>query len=152
MTAAPRTRHQRKQDTLARMGHDVDAWIASAGPDGATPYLIPLSFLWEQSSLVISTPVFSPTARNLSATGTVRVGLGPTRDVVLIEGKAAAMSAAEISTALGDAFAEKCGFDPRVLSTPYAWFRLTPRRIQAWREADELDDRELMRDGQWLVD
>jgi hypothetical protein len=26
-----------------------------------------------------------------------------------------------------------------------------PRRIQAWREADELPDRELMRDGRWLV-
>jgi hypothetical protein len=27
----------------------------------------------------------------------------------------------------------------------------TPRRIQAWREVDELPDRELMRDGRWLV-
>jgi len=26
-----------------------------------------------------------------------------------------------------------------------------PRRIQAWREVDELPDRELMRDGRWLV-
>ena len=28
---------------------------------------------------------------------------------------------------------------------------ISPRRIQAWREANELPDRELMRDGQWLV-
>ncbi|HZJ07730.1 MAG TPA: hypothetical protein VFD59_20040 [Nocardioidaceae bacterium] len=26
-----------------------------------------------------------------------------------------------------------------------------PRRIQAWREVNELPDRELMRDGRWLV-
>jgi len=26
-----------------------------------------------------------------------------------------------------------------------------PRRIQAWREVSELPDRELMRDGRWLV-
>ena len=26
MTPPPRTPHQRKQDTLNRLGHDVDAW------------------------------------------------------------------------------------------------------------------------------
>ena len=26
-----------------------------------------------------------------------------------------------------------------------------PRRIQAWREVNELPDRELMRDGRWLA-
>jgi hypothetical protein len=31
------------------------------------------------------------------------------------------------------------------------WFRISPRRIQAWREVNELPDRELMRDGRWLV-
>jgi catechol 2,3-dioxygenase-like lactoylglutathione lyase family enzyme len=30
-------------------------------------------------------------------------------------------------------------------------FRISPRRIQAWREVNELPDRELMRDGRWLV-
>jgi hypothetical protein len=35
--------------------------------------------------------------------------------------------------------------------TPYRWFRISPRRIQAWREVNELPDRELMRDGRWLV-
>jgi hypothetical protein len=50
-----------------------------------------------------------------------------------------------------DRFAARTGFDPRTLDTPYRWFRVTPRRIQAWREADELPGRELMRGGQWLV-
>jgi hypothetical protein len=31
------------------------------------------------------------------------------------------------------------------------WFRISPRRIQAWREVNEMPDRELMRDGRWLV-
>jgi hypothetical protein len=43
------------------------------------------------------------------------------------------------------------GFDPRALATPYRWFRISPRRIQAWREMNELPDRELMRDGRRLV-
>src|SRR6266436_4929075 len=51
----------------------------------------------------------------------------------------------------GDRFAARTGFDPRALATPYRWFRISPRRIQAWREVNELSDRELMRDGRWLV-
>ena len=51
----------------------------------------------------------------------------------------------------GDRFVAHTGFDPRAPATPYRWFRLSPRRIQAWREVNELPDRELMRDGRWLV-
>ena len=51
----------------------------------------------------------------------------------------------------GDRFAERTGFDPRTLPTPYRWFRITPRRVQAWREERELAGRGLMRDGRWLV-
>jgi hypothetical protein len=51
----------------------------------------------------------------------------------------------------GDRFVAHTGFDPRALATPYRWFRISPRRIQAWREVNELPDRELMRDGRWLV-
>jgi hypothetical protein len=51
----------------------------------------------------------------------------------------------------GDRFAARSGFDPRELTSSYRWFRLTPRRVQAWREVDELPERELMRDGGWLV-
>jgi hypothetical protein len=35
--------------------------------------------------------------------------------------------------------------------TPYRWFRISPRRIPAWREVNEPPDRELTRDGRWLV-
>jgi hypothetical protein len=38
-----------------------------------------------------------------------------------------------------------------LVATPYRWFRISPRRIQAWREVNELPDRELMRDGRWLI-
>jgi hypothetical protein len=47
-----------------------------------------------------------------------------------------------------DRFAARTGFDPRAPATPYRWFRISLRRIQAWREVSE---RELMRDGRWLV-
>ncbi|MEV3926277.1 hypothetical protein [Actinomadura coerulea] len=50
-----------------------------------------------------------------------------------------------------DLFVERADFDPRPLAAPYRWFRVTPRRIQAWREENELNGRELMRDGHWLA-
>ena len=37
------------------------------------------------------------------------------------------------------------------MATPYRWFRISPRRIRAWRGVTEMPDRELMRDGRWLV-
>jgi Pyridoxamine 5'-phosphate oxidase len=147
----PRTRHQRKQDALDRLDRDIDAWVATAGRDGGTPYLVPLSFLWDGIDLLVATPSSSPTSRNLQATGKVRLGIGPTRDLVLIEGAAQALAAAEITEQIGDAFAAKTGFDPRQLTTSYLYFRIRPQRVQAWRESNELEDRELMRGGHWLV-
>ena len=144
-----RTPSRRKQDVLHRLEHDVDAWIATA--DGGAPYLVPLSFLWDGETLLISTPAASPTGRNLQATGRARVGVGATRDVVMIDGTVRALGEGEPPEAVGDAFAAKTGFDPRQLATPYRWFRIRPLRLQAWREANELAGRDLMRDGRWLV-
>jgi Pyridoxamine 5'-phosphate oxidase len=150
MTPPPRSRRQRQEDALRRLEQDVDAWVATADQASGTPYLVPLSFLWDGSTLLLATPAASPTGRNLQSTGRVRLGIGPTRDLVLIEGTVrASTAAAEIPDDVGDAFAAKAGFDPRQLSG-YRYFRILPRRLQAWREANELQGRELMREGRWL--
>ena len=151
MTAPDRTRAQRQDDTRRRLEQDVDIWVATAEPTG-TPYLVPLSYLWDGETILVSTPAQSPTGRNLQATGQVRLALGPTRDVVMIEATVEVIPSAKLPTAVGDAFAERTGFDPREERKPYHYFRLQPRRIQAWREANELAGRDLMRDGVWLVD
>ncbi len=93
MMPPPRDPEQRKRDTLHRLEHDVDAWVATGGDPDRTPYLVPLSFLWDGATLLIATPASSPTSRNLRVNPTVRVGIGPTRDVVLIEGTARAREA-----------------------------------------------------------
>jgi hypothetical protein len=153
MDPQARTRQQRKRDALHRLEHDIDAWVATAGADGGNPYLVPLSFWWDGRTLLVSTPADSPTGRNLLATGKARLGIGPTRDVVVIDGTVqSALAAAEILDEVGDAFAAKTGFDPRELTTPYLYFHIHPLRLQAWREANELAGRELMRDGHWLDD
>jgi hypothetical protein len=86
MSADPRSRTQRRGDTEHRLTHDIDVWVASASADGA-PYLVPLSFDWDGEALLVATPTDSPTGRNLAATRAVRLGLGHTRDVSMIEGE-----------------------------------------------------------------
>jgi hypothetical protein len=149
VSAAPRAGAQRRRDTEHRLTHDIDLWVASAA-DGA-PYLVPLSFDWDGEALLVATPADSPTGRNLAATRVVRLGLGPTRDVTMIEGDVEVLELDALPRERGDRFAAQTGFDPRELSTPYRWFRISPRRIQAWREVNELPERDLMRDGRWLV-
>jgi hypothetical protein len=151
MTPPARTARQRKHDALNRLDHDTDAWVATAGPANGAPHLVPLSFLWDGITMLIATPSASATSRNLQATGRARLGIGPTRDLVLIEGTVEeAQAATDIPPETGDAFAAKTGFDPRQL-TGYLYFRIHPQRIQAWREDNELAGRELMRDGQWAI-
>lgn len=147
----PRSRQQRLADTQKRLHEEVDCWVATADAAG-TPYLVPLSHLWDEERLLIATATATPTSQNLLANGKVRVGIGPTRDLVLIEGEAEAVSAAHIPPAIGDAFAVKTGFDPRTLTAPYSYFWIRPLRLQAWREANELAGRDLMRHGEWLTD
>ena len=137
MSAAPRPRAQRRRDTEQRLSGDVDLWLASASADGV-PYLVPLSFDWDGDALLLATPANSPTGRNLAATGTARLGLGDTRDVTMIEGAVEVLEIDALAAEQGDRFAARTGFDPRRLNTPFKWFRVTPRRIQAWREENEL--------------
>ena len=151
MSPQPRSGAARRSDTEHRLAHDVDVWVASASTDGV-PFLVPLSFDWDGETLLLATPAGSPTGRNLAATRVARLGLGPTRDVSMIEGQVEVLEIDALPRERGDRFAARTGFDPRALTTPYRWFRISPRRIQAWREENELRDRELMRDGRWLID
>jgi nitroimidazol reductase NimA-like FMN-containing flavoprotein (pyridoxamine 5'-phosphate oxidase superfamily) len=143
---APRSAEQRKADTLARLASEVDAWIATADADGSA-YLLPLSFLWDGTGMIVSTPRSSVTGRNLSRGGWLRVGVGQLRDVTMIDGTAEAVEDERTK----DAFAAKHGWDPRNETGDYAYFRIVPHRMQAWREVNELAGRTLMRDGSWLI-
>ena len=141
----PRTRQQRQADVLTKLRDDVDLWVASADESGEA-YLVPLSFHWDGTALTLATPRSSRTAVNLLRTGRARVALGPTRDVVIVEGDVAELPSGA-DPQLEAAFAAAAGFDP---PEGYVYLRITPREIQAWREADELAGRRLMRDGAWL--
>jgi len=138
---------QRLADTRRRLDEDVDAWVATA--DGDAPCLAPLSFLWDGDAVLVATAETGRTGRNLAATGKVRLGIGLVRDVVLVQGTVEAVEPGEITAELRERFAAKTGFDPDE-EAGFRYFRIRPRRIQAWREENELAARDVMRDGTWL--
>lgn len=147
-TDAPRTLAQRLDDTRRRFETDVDVWVATADADGH-PYLVPLSFRWDGTTFLLATHRNNPTARNLLAGGEVRLAFGATRDVVLVHGTVAVLEAAGLAPGEAEAFAARTGFDPRAARPAYPWFRVTPVTVQAWREVNEIQGRDLMSDGRW---
>ncbi|WP_406343427.1 pyridoxamine 5'-phosphate oxidase family protein [Streptomyces sp. NBC_00648] len=148
--SAARTLDERIKDTREHFENDVDAWVSTASADG-TPYLVPLSFLWDGTTFLISTVRTAPTSRNLVANAAVRLAFGATRDVVLVEGNAVPVEEGALEPESADAFAAKTGFDPREEKQEYLYFHVAPQRVQAWREVNELAGRTLMKDGAWLA-
>jgi hypothetical protein len=140
-----RPRAQRKADTLRRLADAEDCWVASADEVG-NAHLAPYSYSWDGSTIVLAMPAANRTAVNLLRAGVARVALDGTRDVVLVDGTVVA----GVDEATMEAYVARNGWDPRTDLDDPLWLRITPTRIQAWREANELRGRTLMRDGEWL--
>jgi hypothetical protein len=94
---------------------------------------VPLSFGWDDEALLVATPTDSPTGRNLAATRAVRLGLGHTRDVSMIDGEVEIFEIDALPQERGDRFAARAGFDARAPAPPYRWFRISPRRGRSSR-------------------
>ena len=140
----------RKADSLELLTTEaIDVWVATASTSG-TPYLVPVSLAWIEGRAVIAVPGSSRTARNLSAQSSARLGVGPTRDVVMIDAVLEKSVAVDDDDALWEAYVSQADWDPR-RSAGYVFLVLRPVRLQAWREVNEIPDRTLMRDGAWLV-
>ena len=150
ITAEPRDRKTRKTDALSMVATPaIDAWVATASETGS-PHLVPLSLAWVGERVIIAVDESSVTARNLTASGEVRLAVGPTRDVVMIDAVLERAVGVAADEALGAAYVAQADWDPR-RSPGYVFLVLRPVRVQAWREVNEIVGRDLMRDGRWLV-
>ncbi|WP_395243162.1 pyridoxamine 5'-phosphate oxidase family protein [Agromyces sp. MMS24-K17] len=150
MTQTLRDRATRRTDTIRLLtAPAADVWVATASPDG-TPHLVPLSLGWIDERAVIALQRGSATARNILATGIARLAVGPTRDVVLIDAELEDCVDVDSAAPIGEAYAAQADWDPRG-EVGYVFIVLRPTRIQAWREANEMTGRVLMRDGTWLA-
>ncbi len=124
-------------------------WVASAGGPGA-PYLVPLWFLWDGEAVWLATRATNPTTRNLRDGGRARLAFGDTYDVVLLDGTVEVFAAGEVPAAAADAYAARHGWDPRREPRAFAYLRVLPHAVQAWRGEHELPGRHLMHDGELL--
>jgi hypothetical protein len=145
---APRSVAERAAHARHLLAAEIDVWVASASADGDA-HLIPLSFLWDGRSMVLSTPSRSRTARDLLRAGRGRVALPNPRDVVIMVGAIEVIDPAEDAVVI-DAFADRHDWDPRLESTEFVFLRLAPDHVQAWSVESELATRTVMSQGRWV--
>jgi len=142
---------QRKADVLAALDDNHDVWLATADGSGR-PHLIAVSCWWDGSRVIITTTTGSRSARNLVSTGLARLAIGDPDDVIVVDASVEdRIGVSEADSALAAGFANAVGWDPRQIGEDWAFFRLRPVRVQAYRGYDELEGRDVMRDGDWLV-
>lgn len=153
MAAQPaRPAEQRKTDALAKLAQRAaDVWVATASADGDA-HLVPLSLSWDGDRVILATERRSVTLRNLERSTRARLAIGPERDVVMIDAVLVSIiDAGTVPAAVADVFAGQADWDPRDAPEGYVYVVLVPERIQAWREANEIAGRTIMRHGKWLV-
>jgi hypothetical protein len=114
---------------------------------------VPLSLAWIDDRAVVAVEDTSRTARNIVGGGSARLAVGPTRDVVMLDVRLEAVLPVLTDPArrTADHYAAQADWDPRTVGGSYVYLVLRPHRVQAWREADEMPGRTLMRDGNWLT-
>jgi hypothetical protein len=144
-----RTVEQRKADvleTLERQGH---MWLATAHAD--IPHVIAVSALWGGDELVLTTVGTSRSAQNLRHGAAARLVAGTQDDAVVILAEVVDSRPAAEAADLAERWHGVMGWDPREVGEGWWMYRLRPRRIQAFRGYDEIEGREVMRDGRWLA-
>jgi nitroimidazol reductase NimA-like FMN-containing flavoprotein (pyridoxamine 5'-phosphate oxidase superfamily) len=137
---------QRIADVRGALGAESDVWLATSGESG--PHLVPISFVWTGTEIVVATPEANRSATNLIERPRCRLALGSTSDVVLIDGSARPV--AVDSEPYASTFMTRLGWDPRWNDEPYVYLVNTPSRILAWRSEAEIADRAIMRRGVWV--
>jgi hypothetical protein len=147
-----RSPDERKADALAKLtAIEANVWVASAPPTGGV-HLIPVTHTWNGSQVVLSTGPGSRTVANVTANPRVRLALGETRDAVMVDAVlVAAVPAVEAPDVLAEGYASQAGWDPRTDPGDYVYLVFSPKRIQVWREDEDLAGRTVMRNGEWVI-
>ena len=145
-----RSVEKRKADVLTALEGQRDLWLATADTAGR-PHLIAVSAWWDGTDLVVATTVTSRTASNLPAGSQVRLAAGAPNDVIMIDATVIESVAANQAAEVADGFAIAVGWDPREVGEGWAFYRLRPTRVQAYRGYDELEGRDVMRNSRWLA-
>jgi len=79
----------------------------------------------------------------------MRLTLGTSRDVTIIEAAAGVVPCTEAPDPIARCYAARTGWDPRHEDVPHVYLVATPSTVQAWKSLAEINGRTIMRDGQW---
>jgi hypothetical protein len=142
-----RTVEARKVDVLATLEGQHDMWLATGDRSGR-PHLIAVSAWWDGTDLVIATTATSRSAKNLAGGTSVRLAAGTPADAIMIDAKLVQIDPVAKAPEVASGFAKAMGWDP---SEGWAFFRLRPTRIQAYRGYGELEGRDVMLNSRWLA-
>jgi hypothetical protein len=148
--AESRTVEARKADVLASLEGQQNLWLATADSLGR-PHLIAVSAWWDGSDLVMATIATSRTAKNLAPGREVQLAGGTPDDAIVVQATVIETQAAEEAPDVAQGFMKAMGWDPREAGKGWAFFRLRPSRIQAYRGYEELEGRDVMRNSRWLA-
>jgi hypothetical protein len=79
----------------------------------------------------------------------VRVAVGSTGDVLIVDATATIVAVTDIDPGAAEGYAQASGNDPR--SVPgFTYIQLAPEGMQVWKGAQEFAGRTVMRHGVWL--
>ncbi len=110
------------------------------------PHLVPLSFLWTDERILLSTSVSAPTTQNLLRSLAAHVALGHTRMWCgsIASSTCSARPARSTPRPATPSQTRQASIPGRCAATRSCG---CGPRIRAWREEDELADRDVMADG-----
>lgn len=146
-----RSTDRRKADVLAALKRNADTWIATSDRSGRA-HLIAVSAWWDGELIGIATTGPSRTARNLEATRAARLALGTPDDAIMIDVELRdSTPVGSAAPGLAKGFSDAVGWDPAEEGSNWKFFRLRPLRIQAYRGYGEMENRDVLRDGEWLA-
>lgn len=139
---------ERVSDARERLARESDVWLATSSE--SRPWLVPLWFLWHYGKVFLATSTASMTAKNIASQPAVRLAFQSTEDVLILDGTAAIHRISDVADDVFVSYTEKyAGSDPRTWGDAII-VTVTPDRIQAWRNEDEILGRVIMRAGQWV--
>ncbi len=118
-----------------RLARARNYWVATTRLDGR-PHVVPVWGLWLDDAFYFSTDPTSRKARNLAACPEAVIHLESGDEVVICEGTVERVPGAGLPAGFVDAYEAKYGFRLDGSNPAFAVYRLHPRTVYAWLEAD----------------
>ena len=140
----------RKKDVMERLLRSGRFWLGTADKTGK-PHVIAVFAWWHSDALVISTLTGSRTARNMERNPRVTLATGPFDDAIIIHAQMIESRAVDDAPDMAHGFNAALGGEPSQIGEGWTFFRLRPTKIQAFRDFDELEGRDVMIDSRWLA-